>query len=78
MPNDLAARALSADAGISRADYFDAGLTQPIPDGTLGGRHDVTHFLLAGVTADKIDPNVKAMYVNEAIAASSTKRCAGR
>ena len=34
MPNDLAARALSADDGISRADYFDADLTQPIPNGT--------------------------------------------
>jgi hypothetical protein len=28
MPNDLAARSLSADDGISRADFFDAGLTQ--------------------------------------------------
>jgi hypothetical protein len=35
IPNDLAARSLSADAGISRADYYDANLTQPIPDGTL-------------------------------------------
>ena len=34
VPNDLAARALSADDGISRADYFDAGLTRPIPNGT--------------------------------------------
>ncbi len=33
IPNDLAARALSADAGISLADYFDPNLTQPIPDG---------------------------------------------
>ena len=41
MPNDLAARALSADAGVSRADYFDAALTQPIPDGDARGRHDV-------------------------------------
>ena len=38
IPNDLAARALSADAGISRADYFDANLTQPIPDGVLTSR----------------------------------------
>ena len=35
IPNDLAARALSADAGISLADYFDPNLTQPIPDGAL-------------------------------------------
>jgi outer membrane receptor protein involved in Fe transport len=35
IPNDLAARALSSDAGVSRADYFDADLTQPVPDGVL-------------------------------------------
>ena len=33
IPNDLAARALSADDGVQRADYFDAGLTRPIPNG---------------------------------------------
>src|SRR5438876_6463994 len=32
VPNDLAARALSADDGIARADYFDANLTRPIPN----------------------------------------------
>ena len=32
IPNDLAARALSADAGVTRADYFDAGLTRPVPE----------------------------------------------
>ena len=37
IPNDLAARALSADAGVNRADYFDAALTRPIPDGVLAG-----------------------------------------
>ena len=50
IPNDLAARALSADDGISRADYFDANLTQPIPDGTSldAGGASTNHFLLAG------------------------------
>jgi hypothetical protein len=66
MPNDLAARALSSDAGVSRADYFDANLTQPIPDGTLAA-DTTSHFLQQGTSADQIDPNVKAMYVNEAI-----------
>jgi hypothetical protein len=48
IPNDLAARALAADAGISRGDYFDAALTQPIPQGVpaLG---TTNHFILAGV-----------------------------
>ncbi len=64
IPNDLAARALSPDAGVSRADYFDAGLTRPIPNGVLAG--GVTnHFQLAGLSADTIDPNAKASYVNE-------------
>jgi hypothetical protein len=67
MPNDLAARSLSADAGVSRADYFDASLTQPIPEGTLAAGV-TSHFLQQGVSADDIDPNLKAMYVNEAIA----------
>ena len=31
VPNDLAARALSKDDGYTRADYFDAGLTRPVP-----------------------------------------------
>ena len=66
MPNDLAARALSPDAGISRADYFDAGLTQPIPDGTLAAG-TASHFLQQGVSPDQIDPNVRAMYVNEVL-----------
>jgi hypothetical protein len=65
-PNDLAARALSADAGIG-ADYFDAGLTQPIPDGVLAGGRTV-HYSIAGAGADVIDPNVKQMYMREYLA----------
>jgi hypothetical protein len=66
VPNDLAARALSADAGVSRADYFDASLTQPVPDGTLAA--DTTaHFLQQGTSSDVIDPSVKAMFVNEVL-----------
>ena len=64
VPNDLAARALSADDGTSRADYFDPSLTQPIPNGVLAG--DVTnHFVLQGVGADAIDPNAKLSYTND-------------
>ena len=67
IPNDLAARALSSDAGVSRADYFDLGLTQPVPDGVLA-LGTTSHFLQQGVSADVIDPNVKSSYVNEAVA----------
>src|SRR5262245_3502637 len=66
IPNDLAARALSADDGTSRADYFDANLTRPIPNGVLAG--NVTqHFQVQGISADTIDPNAKLSYTNEYI-----------
>ena len=67
MPNDLAARALSAELTVTRGDYFDAGLTQPVPDGTLAGGQ-TTHLVLSGGTAgDTIDPNTKMSYIDEFI-----------
>jgi hypothetical protein len=69
IPNDLAARALSADAGIG-ADYFDANLTQPIPNGVLAGpagQQTATHFSIAGAGADQIDPDAKLTYLDETI-----------
>ena len=64
IPNDLAARALSADDGFTRGDYFDANLTRVVPEGTLAA--GVTrHFILAGVGADTIDPATKLTYTNE-------------
>ena len=70
VPNDLAARSLSADDSTSRADYFDAGLTQPIPDGVATidpgtGAAITNHFVLAGTSADTIDPNAKLSYTSE-------------
>jgi hypothetical protein len=66
IPNDLAARALSPDASVSRADYFDAGLTRPVPEGVLAA--GVTnHYQLAGLAASQIDPDLKASYVNEVL-----------
>jgi hypothetical protein len=75
IPNDLAARALSSDASTSRADYYDANLTQPIPDGvpvttqTPGGDPSTVtqHYVLAGAGADVIDPDVKSSYVDEVV-----------
>jgi hypothetical protein len=64
IPNDLAARALSADAGITRADYFDAALTRPIPNGTLAGGQ-TNHFILAGQNTSDIDPTAKSTYQDE-------------
>jgi hypothetical protein len=72
VPNDLAARALSSDSSIS-ADYFDANLTHPVPDGTVTtnattGVQTTTHFTLLGSGADDIDPNAKLSYYNEWVA----------
>jgi hypothetical protein len=64
IPNDLAARALSPDASVSRADYFDAALTRPVPEGVLAAGV-ANHFQFAGLTAAEIDPDVRASYVNE-------------
>jgi Carboxypeptidase regulatory-like domain/TonB dependent receptor/TonB-dependent Receptor Plug Domain len=69
VPNDLAARVLSIDAGIQRGDYFDAGLTRPIPDGTVtqapGGSQITQHFLTTSTATDLIDPDAKLSYKDE-------------
>jgi hypothetical protein len=72
VPNDLAARALSADDGYTRADYFDAGLTRFIANGTptkqtATGAVTTTHFILAGIGADTIDDTAKLSYTNELV-----------
>lgn len=67
IPNDLAARALSADATVARADYFDANLTQPIPEGLLAGGQ-IRHLILGGTSAADIDPDSKSMHKTEWLA----------
>jgi len=72
VPNDLAARALSSDASIT-ADYFDAALTSPVPNGiittnALTGAVTTTHYTLLGASADDIDPNARLSYYNEWVA----------
>lgn len=66
VPNDLAARALSADQGVTRADYFDAGLTRPVPDGVLAAG-DTEHFLVAGLHPATFDPEARSTYQDEFI-----------
>jgi len=67
IPNDLAARALSGDDGVSRIDYFDANLTQPIPNGVLAGGQ-TNHYVTAGATPDVIDEETKLSYKDEFVA----------
>ena len=75
IPNDLASRALSSDAGISRADYFDAALQNPIPEGFLtitqtpGGlaTRATRHLIVAGASPSDIDPKSKSTYQDETV-----------
>ncbi len=64
IPNDLAARSLSADAGVTVADYFDAGLTQPVPEGTIA-LGTPNHLTIAGLHPATIAPNVDSTYSDE-------------
>jgi hypothetical protein len=66
IPNDLAARALSADDSFTRGDYYDANLTQVVPEG-VAAAGVIRHFILAGVGADTIDPDAKLTYTNEVV-----------
>ena len=64
IPNDLAARMLSADAGITIADYFDAGLTQPVPDG-VEALDTTVHLSFAGLNAGTFDLDSKSTFLDE-------------
>jgi carboxypeptidase family protein/TonB-dependent receptor-like protein len=67
VPNDLAARSMSADAGITRQNYRDAALRQPVANGTsFAGT--TTHLLTAGLHAAPIDPDSESTYKNEYLA----------
>jgi hypothetical protein len=79
LPNDLAARALSADQLIN-ADYFDEGLARPIPDGVLAGpegQQTTTHFSILGATADVIDPEAKSTAFTEFVTGIEYEAIAG-
>ena len=67
VPNDLAVRAMAADAGITRQDFRDAGLTQPVPNGTLFAG-ETSHLRLAGLHAAIIDPDAGSTYRDEFLA----------
>jgi outer membrane receptor protein involved in Fe transport len=66
IPNDLAVRALSADAGVTRADYFDASLTRPIPEGVLAAGA-TRHFIQAGLEASEFDPDMNGTSLDEVV-----------
>jgi hypothetical protein len=66
VPNDLAARALSADAGVTRADYFDPNLTQPVPEG-VSAAGTAVHLRFAGLSPSEFDPNARSTYSTETL-----------
>ena len=63
-PGDLALTAFSPYGRVTRADYYDAALTQPVPEGVAAGG-TTTHFLTKGANAAIIDPTSKLGYIRE-------------
>jgi hypothetical protein len=64
IPNDLAARAMSADTGITRQNFRDAALTQPVSNGeSFAGA--TTHMILTSDHAAIIDPQSGSTYKDE-------------
>ncbi|MBZ5588998.1 MAG: TonB-dependent receptor [Acidobacteriia bacterium] len=64
IPSDLAVTAFSPYGRVTRADYFDAALTQPVPEGVLAGG-TTTHFLTKGASAAIIDPTSELGFIRE-------------
>ena len=64
VPNDLAVRLMSADPATTRADYFDAALTQPVPEGVMAAGTP-SHFRLSGLTPGIWDPDTNSTFKNE-------------
>jgi hypothetical protein len=64
VPNDLAVRAMGTDSGITRQDYFDGALTQPIPNGFLLDR-TTTHLQRTSDHAAIIEPGTGGAYTDE-------------
>jgi len=64
IPNDLAARAMSADAGITRQDWLDAAMTQPVANGvSMFGT--TTHLAQSAAGPAIIDSKAGSTYSNE-------------
>jgi hypothetical protein len=69
IPNDLAARAMSADTGITRQNFCDAALTTPQPNGVVSPcSGSSTNLLLTSDHAAIIDPEAKSTYTDEFLA----------
>jgi hypothetical protein len=67
IPNDLAARAMSADTGITRQHFMDAALRQPVANG-VNFAGQTTNLLLTSDHAAIIDPDAGSTYQQEFLA----------
>jgi hypothetical protein len=65
-PNDLAARGFTALAS-HQADYFDAALTRPIPDGVLAAGTAI-HYRPSGANPADVIPGSESTYIQEWLA----------
>jgi hypothetical protein len=65
IPNDLALLTFGGGGRVIWADYFDAELTQPIPDGVeaLGTR---VHLVVSSGRPATVAPDAKSTYIREA------------
>jgi hypothetical protein len=63
-PQDLATRGFSALSAVNSADFFDAGLTRPIPNGVLAG-NTLNHIVLSGTNPAQAVPGTKNTYNDE-------------
>ncbi len=63
-PNSLAVTSLTSSLRVLRADYYDPGLTQPIPDGVLAGGA-TAHLLYSGSTPVQALPGTGPSYLRE-------------
>ncbi len=58
IPNAIAVTLLGGGGRVSRADYFDAGLTDPIPEGVDAGG-STRHLILRNTSPALIDPSAR-------------------
>lgn len=65
IPADLAVSAFNRSVRLLRADYFDAGLTRPIPDG-VPAAGTTTHFLAEGSDTTPVLPGTRPTTSREA------------
>ncbi len=63
-PNSLAVTSLTSNVRVLRADYYDPGLTQPIPDGVLAGGSKA-HLLYSGTSPVQALAGTKPTYLWE-------------